>query len=198
MWLKCTPPDKVNTSKGKKSGAARLTAAGVYHWHHQAFEPLLAAFEFRVVMDQDGRAGGVVLTTVGMDMETKDNRISTKCMVLENWTETLRNLHPPSGLDLGYYDLIDFAEFTYHQLRGLRHNLATADEHFSSLDVGVRLDVGIHVDDPSVSPPKARFFVNEITRIWEADMFVGQVELPPYCEGRVKSMATALLDKVDW
>jgi hypothetical protein len=59
-------------------------------------------------------------------------------------------------------ELEDFALFIFDALR----NRPDWSSNYESLEIGVRLDIGI-----SPASGCCRYFVNEITRIYEADFF---------------------------
>lgn len=63
-------------------------------------------------------------------------------------------------------DLHDFALYIYERLRA-REDWAA---HYESLEVGVRLDVGVGFEGGKEGGQK-RFFVNEVTRVYGADFF---------------------------
>ena len=63
---------------------------------------------------------------------------------------------------LGLSDLHEYALYIYARLRALEG----WKEQFESLEVGVRLDVGV-----GKGKGEKRFFVNEITRFYGADYF---------------------------
>ena len=90
-----------------------------------------------------------------------------------------------------YKEMCDFAIHVYSKLRQ-RHD---ADECYESLEIGVRLDIGV-----SQLCPEGRFFVNEITRWYAADFFSSLVLPQPhiaicraYAEGLTEYFTTVKL-----
>jgi hypothetical protein len=63
----------------------------------------------------------------------------------------------------------EFALYVFNALR----NRSDWSTRYESLDVGVRLDVGV-----SLSGGHHQYFVNEITRIYEADIFAEWLAQP--------------------
>jgi hypothetical protein len=63
----------------------------------------------------------------------------------------------------------EFALYVFNALR----NRSDWSTRYESLDVGVRLDVGV-----SLSGGHRQYFVNEITRIYEADIFAEWLAQP--------------------
>jgi hypothetical protein len=69
-------------------------------------------------------------------------------------------------------DLTELEEFAIYVFNALR-NMADWSTTYQSLEVGVRLDVGV-----SLASGKRQYFVNEITRIYEADVFAEWLAQP--------------------
>jgi hypothetical protein len=79
-------------------------------------------------------------------------------------------LRPSSMSRDGYYqhnnnDLTELEEFAIYVFNALC-TMSDWSTTYQSLEVGVRLDVGV-----SIAIGKRQYFVNEITRIYEADIF---------------------------
>lgn len=77
--------------------------------------------------------------------------------------------------------LHDFALYVFEKLRAR----VDWNDHYESLEVGVRLDVGYVVEGSS-----PRFFVNEVTRIYEADFFAEWLAEPG--TGTCRAVAKAI------
>jgi hypothetical protein len=69
-------------------------------------------------------------------------------------------------------DLKELEDFTLHIFDALR-NRPDWSSNYESLEIGVRLDIGI-----SPASGCCRYFVNEITRIYEADFFAEWLAQP--------------------
>ncbi len=89
-------------------------------------------------------------------------------------TATLHDFADASIAPLTLADLHRFALYVYRRLRGR----ADWEEGYESLEMGVRLDVGVGWEGVGMGKGegkgeggKKRFFVNEITRFYGADYF---------------------------
>jgi hypothetical protein len=69
-------------------------------------------------------------------------------------------------------DLTELEEFAMYVFDALR-NRSDWSTKYESLEVGVRLDVGV-----SLASGQRQYFVNEITRIYEADFFAEWLAQP--------------------
>jgi hypothetical protein len=69
-------------------------------------------------------------------------------------------------------DLKELEDFALHVFNALRNRLDWSS-NYESLEIGVRLDIGI---SPAIG--YCRYFVNEITRIYEADFFAEWLAQP--------------------
>jgi hypothetical protein len=69
-------------------------------------------------------------------------------------------------------DLTELEEFAMYVFDALR-NRSDWSTKYESLEVGVRLDIGV-----SLASGKRQYFVNEITRIYEADVFAEWLAQP--------------------
>jgi hypothetical protein len=69
-------------------------------------------------------------------------------------------------------DLTELEEFAMYVFDALR-NRSDWSTKYESLEVGVRLDIGV-----SLASGKRQYFVNEITRIYEADFFAEWLAQP--------------------
>jgi hypothetical protein len=67
------------------------------------------------------------------------------------------------------YELKRFALHVFHALR----DRPDWDTNFESLEIGARLDIGV-----SMTGGACRYFVNEITRLYEADFFAEWLSQP--------------------
>jgi len=70
------------------------------------------------------------------------------------------------------YDLRELEEFALYNFDALR-NRPDWSTNYESLEIGVRVDVGV-----SLADRQRRYFVNEITRIYEADVFAEWLAQP--------------------
>jgi hypothetical protein len=66
-------------------------------------------------------------------------------------------------------ELEQFAMYVFDALR----NRSDWSENYASLEVGVRLDIGV-----SLASDQRQYFVNEITRIYEVDIFAEWLAQP--------------------
>lgn len=150
----------------RKSKSATLRDGGQapVHWFHQEYiEDLRIIGEFRVfvvtVKDNDalrGRKGIVVQTIHTIELPDKELAVT----VIPPHRRLYKDVSVLTARDLD--ELHRFALDVFHQLR-TRSDWLT---HYESLEVGARLDVGVRVEGND-----CRYFVNEVTRIYEADMF---------------------------
>ena len=151
-----------------------------HRWFGQSYEPSFSLFgEFRVYITASpspghpralrGREGRVRHTVVtewvrGHDPGAMYARAATSL-----------DFRAPDVRPLGLADLHAFALYIYDRLRS-REDWR---EQFESLEMGVRLDVGVGTEgvkgeeeeEKGKGEEKKRFFVNEITRFYGADYF---------------------------
>jgi hypothetical protein len=136
-------------------------------WFHQEFVHTFEQFgEFRVFIVTEpsatglrGRQGKVVCIA-----HTKWSHAQAESHANEIYASAAERVHfrRPECAPLTEQDLRMFSLAVYEKLRARPDWL----EHFESLEVGVRLDIGI-----SPAPNEKSFFVSDITRFWLADFF---------------------------
>lgn len=142
----------------------------LYYWFHQErVETLKTLGEFRVFVCATANGAGEVVSIV----HTKPG--------FDYIAAQRPGEHVFRGLGdykTRKHELEEFAIFIWKRL------LARPDSqmHFGSLQVGVRLDIGI-----SEMSPNGRWFVSEITRLFDADQFAKQHLAAPYTEITEKS-----------
>lgn len=164
--------------------SSRRAAQTTERWFHQEFvEGLRKIGEFRVfivtVQDTTARRGrrGRVLQVVHT-IELPDRELVVT--VLGSGGSWPDELGTSGKIDLD--ELREFALYVFEALRS-RSNWSTS---FESLEVGARVDVGVALLD---SVPK--YFVNEVTRIYEADFFAEWLAQPGTQTCRAVSTAFA-------
>lgn len=172
--LRPTPSDlskNLRCLAGQRRTSKRKAAQSPERWFHQEFiEGLRQIGEFRVLIvtvsdarSTRGRRGEVI--EVVHTLELKDRELVV----------TVLNSSSIWPGKLGAYSKIDFQElrkFALYVFEALR-NRPDWSTNFESLEVGARVDVGIKTMDGS-----CRFFVNEVTRIYEADFFAEWLAQP--------------------
>jgi hypothetical protein len=166
-------PTTTKTPSKSSSYAIKSSA----HWFHQELIPTLQTCEFRVLIVTEasekgirGRAGRVVaIAKTTLDQKSK---------VLAARDFQPEDLEPP----LTRSDLVEFALFVFEQLRKREDSMI----FFESLDVGARLDIGV----------AEMFFVNEITRWYEAHYFSHHLCAEPKTQ-ICKAVACALSAYID-
>lgn len=164
--------------------SSRRAAQTTERWFHQEFvEGLRKLGEFRVfivtVQDTTARRGrrGRVLQVVHT-IELPDRELVVTVLGPGgSWPDELGT---SEKIDLD--ELRAFALYVCEALR-TRSNWSTS---FESLEVGARVDVGVALLD---SVPK--YFVNEVTRIYEADFFAEWLAQPGTQTSRAVSTAFA-------
>ena len=147
-------------------------------WFGQKFQPSFADFgEFRVFIvakrnvDEDrmdvvrGRCGDVVHTII---TEWPQGNDTPGEMYVH--AATAHDFRSPHVQPLDASDLHAFALHVFSSLRR-RSDWKT---HFESLEVGVRLDIGITTESKKRCKAEKKFFVNEISRFYCADYFSQQ------------------------
>lgn len=150
--------------KGARRSTRGSTASQSSQWFHQEYiEELRTIGEFRVfvVTTVDGNAlrgrrGMVVETIHTLELPDKELVVTVISPHRDFPVDTLI-LHPRD-----FTELYAFALFVFEELR-LRPDWQS---HFESLEIGARLDIGVRIHGGY-----HRYFVNEVTRIYEADMF---------------------------
>ena len=137
--------------------------AAQYRWFGQEFVESLQEFgEFRVfIVARPNKTGirgrrGAVIHTI-RSVHDKKHRF-------QKHAAKDRDFQSPYIYPLRSSDLEQFALYVYEHLRG-RDDWK---EKFESLEVGVRLDIGVG-EDPTTKDK--RFFVNEVTRVSFASYF---------------------------
>lgn len=161
--LRCIA-DQRRTSK-------RKAAQSTERWFHQDFvEGLRRIGEFRVfiVIVSDataprGRRGRVVEVLHTLELEDRELLVT----VLISRSIWPNKPNTDNEIDLG--ELKRFALYVFSALRD-RSDWST---NFESLEVGARVDVGI-----ATVGKVCRYFVNEVTRIYEADYFAEWLAQP--------------------
>lgn len=154
----------------RRTSQRRFTQS-TWRWFHQEFvEGLQQIGEFRVfivtVKDATatrGRSGEVI--EVVHTLELKDRELVVT--VLTSGLMKRGTCDTWGKVDL--QELKRFALYVFEALRRRPDWLA----NFESLEVGARVDVGISMMDDS-----CHYFVNEITRIYEADFFAEWLAQP--------------------
>jgi hypothetical protein len=118
-------------------------------WFHQEYiEPLQSLGEFRVFIACDRIPEGARVVSIA-HTKPGDNVLAVHAL----------SEHTFEGYESSKTELEEFALFIHHQLLSRQD----AQDHFESLRVGVRLDIGMSKD--------GRWFVNEVTRAFDADQF---------------------------
>ncbi|KAM0714499.1 hypothetical protein Q7P37_009793 [Cladosporium fusiforme] len=140
-------------------------------WFHQEFvEDLRTKGEFRVfiVTREDAaalrRRKGVIVEIIHT-LELPDGELVVTVLHSKpTWAENHQE-HDSHHLK----ELCDFAMYNFRALR----SRADWSTRFESLEIGVRLDIGV-----SLAGGAQRYFVNEVTRIYEADFFAEWLAQP--------------------
>lgn len=149
----------------------RRAAQDTERWFHQEFvQDLRRIGEFRVfvvtVSDTSatrGRRGVVVEVVHTLELEDRE-LVVTVLPSSPAWSggDTTYN-------EIDVYELKRFALHVFHALR----DRPDWDTNFESLEIGARLDIGV-----SMIGGICRYFVNEITRLYEADFFAEWLSQP--------------------
>ncbi|MCJ1450848.1 hypothetical protein MMC28_001182 [Mycoblastus sanguinarius] len=159
--------EHVKTIKGRsKPSKSSSNLIGPHWWFHQEYVPFFDEFgEFRVFIAAKptatrglrGREGTVMHTVITEWLSREEGTLEPRAAGPKDWAS-------PHVKPLTSQNLDTFALHIYEQLR------ARADwkEHYESLEVGVRLDIGIAIEPATQTK---HFFVNEITRFYFADYF---------------------------
>ena len=172
--LRCIVP-------GKPEG--RTTVPGGPLWLHQEYvETLQTLGEFRVFIRSRSPSEaiysqcGEIICVARTRLEWETKAFATRPVDIPNdfkWCFDGGEGGRDEAVRSKFRELCAFALYTYSALRQ-RHD---ALECYESLEIGVRLDIGV-----SELSPKGRFFVNEITR-WHAADFFSRLILPyPHIE----------------
>ena len=156
---------------GQRRMSKRRIAQGAERWFHQEFvEGLRQIGEFRVfivtvndVTATRGRRGEVVEMVHTVELEDRE-LVVTVLSSTSTWSGK-PNTYGEVDLD----ELKRFALYVFNALR----NRPDWSTNFESLEIGARIDVGITTVDES-----CRYFVNEVTRIYEADFFAEWLARP--------------------
>lgn len=149
----------------------RKLAHSAYRWFHQEFvEGLQQVGEFRVfvvtmrdAMATRGRRGEVI--EVVHTLELKDRELVVTVLT----SSSMRLGTSDTYGKVNIQELKRFALYVFEALRK-RPDWST---NFESLEVGARVDVGV-----SLMGDSCHYFVNEITRIYEADVFAEWLAQP--------------------
>lgn len=162
-------------------------------WFHQEFVPDLDNFEFRVFIKNNGEAGEVFHTiwTASPPLEqgvpgARNTILARKaslddfCWAVTDGVSAINAVHEERAK---LQELHEFALYVYGALR----RRPDAKLYYETLEVGVRLDIGVF---------NGHFFVNEITRWLEADWFSEVTVETPYmrvCAEFAEALARFLL-----
>jgi hypothetical protein len=149
----------------------RKAAQDTERWFHQEFvQDLRRIGEFRVfivtvsdALATRGRKGVVVEVVHTLELEDKDLIVT----VLPSSSAWSGGYTTYNKVDL--HELKGFALHVFHALR----DRPDWDTNFESLEIGARMDIGI-----SMTGGVCRYFVNEITRLYEADFFAEWLSQP--------------------
>ncbi|KAJ6267502.1 hypothetical protein PSV08DRAFT_229130 [Bipolaris maydis] len=127
------------------------------HWFHQEHIPSLPECEFRVFIATEPSEKGI-RGRIGKVIAIAKTTLDPKTQALAVRRFVTGDLHPP----LQRCHLVEFALFVFEALRARPDSMLV----FESLEVGVRLDIGLaYIDTVN------KFFVNEITRWYGAHYF---------------------------
>lgn len=171
--LQCNlPNNSLGTNTTRRDPASPL-------WFHQEFVPELDEFEFRVFIKKNmagdgGKVVHTILTTSpplekGVPGAGNTLRAQISCMDDFSWAVqgAVSRTKAIQIQEAKMQELKAFALYKYDALC----KVPDAKLHYETLEVGVRLDIGV-LD-------KSHFFVNEITRLPEADWFSeATIEIP--------------------
>lgn len=157
----------VNQRRASKRRAAQSTG----QWFHQEFvQGLQQIGEFRVfivtVSDATvtrGRRGEVIEVVHTFELEDRE------LVVTVLTSSSIWSGRPDTYGKVDLEELKGFALYVFGALR----NRPDWSTNFESLEIGARIDVGITLVNES-----CRFFVNEVTRIYEADFFAEWLAQP--------------------
>lgn len=149
----------------------RRACQSIGRWFHQDFvEGLRSGGEFRVIVvtrvDSSALRNrrGVVMEMIHT-LELPDKGLVVTVLHPNlTWQDKIQE-HNNNDLE----ELERFALYMFNALR----NRSDWSTHYESLEIGVRLDIGV-----SLSSGERRYFVNEITRIYEADFFAEWLAQP--------------------
>jgi hypothetical protein len=149
----------------------RRTCQSIGRWFHQEFvEDLISGGEFRVfvITKEDPSAlrkrRGIVMEIVHtLELPDKELVVTVLHPNIAWWGK------PQGHNSIDLKELEDFALYIFDALR----NRPDWSSNYESLEIGVRLDIGI-----SPASGCCHYFVNEITRIYEADFFAEWLAQP--------------------
>jgi hypothetical protein len=151
--------------------STRRACQGVGRWFHQEFvEDLISGGEFRVfVITREDLSAlrkrrGVVMEIIHT-LELPDKELVVT--VLHPNLVWRGKTQERSSVD--FKELQDFALYVFDALR----DRPDWSRNYESLEIGVRLDIGM-----SLASGRCSYFVNEITRIYEADFFAEWLAQP--------------------
>jgi hypothetical protein len=152
-YLRCQRNGNASTPKQHQSGA--------FVYFHQEFVESLLSCEFRIFLVWDGTLNRPrilhTIRTTWVDGEIHASNVTDTDFYWKGFNTSKEELHR-------------FATFIHGTLCARKD----VNDHFESLKVGVRLDIGVSGD--------GRFFVNEITRWYGADFFSMTMLGPPYTQ----------------
>lgn len=165
-----------------------------YTWFGQTYEPFFSRFgEFRVFIVAKRSPASTLSTSPSHSIRGRNGSILhtvITCWPNGNDEPGEMYAHAASAIDfrspyihpLTMNDLHEFALYIYDSLR----RRSDWKEHYESLEIGVRLDIGVSTSDETEKGKgkegktkaddrgEKRFFVNEITRFYQADYFSQQ------------------------
>jgi hypothetical protein len=149
----------------------RQACQSVGRWFHQEFVAgLRSEGEYRIFIITRSdtlalrqRRGVVVEMVHTLELPNKELVVTVLRPNLMSW-------NGPSAYNSN--DLTELEEFAMYVFDALR-NRSDWSTKYESLEVGVRLDVGV-----SLASGQRQYFVNEITRIYEADFFAEWLAQP--------------------
>jgi hypothetical protein len=156
---------------GQRRMSKRRACQSIGRWFHQEFvEDLISGGEFRVfvITKTDlsalrNRKGVVIDMIHTLELPSKELVVT----VLHPNLTWRGKTQKQNGIDVK--ELEDFALYVFNALRNRRD----WSRDYESLEIGVRLDIGM-----SLASGRCRYFVNEITRIYEADFFAEWLAQP--------------------
>lgn len=177
---------------GQRRTSKRKVAQITGRWFHQEFiEGLRTTGEFRVFIvtarDTTATRGrrGVVIELVHT-LELADRELVVTVL-------TSRSAWPEKSDTYREIDLQELKKFAVHVFDALR-NRPDWSTNFESLEIGARVDVGV-----TTVGDACRYFVNEITRIYEADFFAEWLAQPGthICEAVARAVEEVFIASSD-
>jgi hypothetical protein len=163
----------VHTGRSGRRSRAKCSSPGKSLdgpvWFHQEYVDSLVKFgEYRIFL-----CGNRVIVTARtcFDWSSEPKKLAVRPLVLDNdfvWFSS-----DPKEQLRKHEELLTFAKHVRSRLL----KRADAREHYASLQIGVRLDIGV-----SKLSPDGEFFVNEITRFPSADQFSAVITPTPHLD----------------